>query len=460
MRDIVVTAAVMFSLVLTFYNPFIGVLAWHWLGLMNPHMLCWGFAAGAPFAMLVALATLASLLINKKEPKQIPWVAITKVLAVFWAWMLVTTFFALNQTDAWHQWDKVWKIQLFVFVTLILLTSRARIEALVWIMAVSLGLYGVKGGIFTLVTGGGYHVMGPAHTFIGGNNEIGLALIMTIPLMRYLQLQAATAWLKYAMMAAIGFTFVAIVGTQSRGALVGVVAMTLYLVMKSRKRGVLILLLVMFLPLLFLFMPESWHARMSTIETYEEDASAMGRINAWWFAWNLAVDRPLVGGGFEAFRGWLFSRYAPNPLDYHDAHSIYFEILGEQGFVGLALFLGLGVAALMTTRSIVRQTKDDPRLFWMRDLASMIQVSLVGYAVAGAFLGLGYFNFYYGLLAVVVGMQRLLAKYATEGIPEEPAPTPMPGLRSPLAPAGAGGAPHPAFWQINPFQIRRWLQRL
>jgi probable O-glycosylation ligase (exosortase A-associated) len=423
MRDIVVTAVILLGILLTLRKPFIGVLNWTWLGLMNPHMLCWSWAAGQPFAQVVAIATLGSILITKQEVKRIPWVPISRTLAAWWAWMLVTTFYALNPIGAWPQWDKVWKIQLFVFVTMMLLTSKERINALVLVMLVSLGLYGVKGGIFTLLTGGGYHVMGPARTFIGGNNEIGLALIMTVPLMRYVQLQARTVWLKNAMIASMGLTFVAILGTQSRGAFLGLIAMVLYLILKSRKKATLIIILVLFLPFAYMFMPESWHERMGSIQTYEEDKSATGRINAWWTAWNIAIDRPIVGGGFETFRGWVFSIYAPNPEDFHDVHSIYFEALGEHGFVGLGLFLLLGYLGLHTARKIVKETSKDPRLYWMRDLASMIHVSLIGYAVSGAFLGLAYFDFYYTLLATLVGLQFVLHKYRTEGIPETEQPT-------------------------------------
>jgi len=417
MRDIVVTLAVFLGVALTLRKPFMGVLTWTWLGLMNPHMLCWSFALGQPFAQVVALTTLTSILASK-EQKRIPWYPLSRTLVIWWGWMFVTTFFAFNQSLAWNQWDKVWKVQLFVFVTMMMITSKERINALVLVMMLSLGFYGVKGGIFTILTGGGYHVMGPTSTFIGGNNEIGLALIMTVPLMRYFQLQAQSAWLRSAMVVSMVLTFVAILGTQSRGALLGLVVMVGYLVMKSRQRGALVIVLVLALPVGYLFMPESWHERMDTIEHYEEDASALGRINAWWTAWNLAVDRPVVGGGFETFSWRVFNRYAPVASDVHDVHSIYFEALGEHGFVGLFLFLTLGVLGIFAARSIVRETKREPRLFWMRDLASMIHVSLIGYAASGAFLGLAYFDFYYTLLATLVGLQCLLTRYRTDGIPD------------------------------------------
>ena len=150
------------------------------------------------------------------------------------------------------------------------------------------------------------------------------------------------------------------------------------------------------------FMPESWHDRMQTIENYQQDQSAMGRINAWRFAFNLAKDRPLVGGGNQAFTPDLFKRYAPQPENWHDSHSIYFEILGEHGFVGMALFLLLGWFTWRTCSLVAKQARPHPDGQWMADLASMLQVSLVAYATSGAFLGLAYFDLYYHLIALVV----------------------------------------------------------
>ena len=156
-------------------------------------------------------------------------------------------------------------------------------------------------------------------------------------------------------------------------------------------------------------MPASWHERMGTIDNYQQDGSALGRINAWWFAFNLAKDNPLFGGGFRTFDAELFKRYAPNPDDFHDAHSIYFEVMAEQGFVGLALFLLLGALVMVQARRIVKQAKLRRDFGWAANLAAMIQVALVGYMISGAFLGLAYFDLVYHLLVVIVILGQLLA---------------------------------------------------
>jgi probable O-glycosylation ligase (exosortase A-associated) len=233
---------------------------------------------------------------------------------------------------------------------------------------------------------------------------------MTVPLLWYLRMRVPWAMARWALLGAIAASALAVLSTQSRGAFLAICAMAAFLWLKSRKKMWTGLMIAIALPALFAMMPESWHERMSTIETYQEDASAMGRINAWNFAFNLAKSRPFVGGGFDTFSPDLFQRYAPSPDDFHDAHSIYFEMLGEHGFVGLGLFLALLAAAFATGQRVIRLTRDRPQLTWAGDLAGMVQVSLIGYMVGGAFLGLAYFDLYYHLIAIL-----LLLRYDVDG---------------------------------------------
>jgi probable O-glycosylation ligase (exosortase A-associated) len=399
-RDIFVTAVILGSLPVILWRPYVGVLVWTWISFMNPHRLTWGFAYDMPFAYIVAIVTLVALLMSR-EPKRIPWTRETILLLIFLAWMLLTTVFAFFPSLAWPHLEKVAKIQLMVFVTLILMQSRDRINLLVWVLTLSLAFYGVKGGIFTIIHGGVYHVRGPAGSFIGGDNEMGLALVMTIPLLRYLQLSTARPGVKVALMAAMALCALAAVGSQSRGALLGIVSMGAFLWLKSRRKVVTGFLAVIAAVLIVVVMPQQWYDRMATIGTYQEDASAVGRINAWHMAFNLATHRPL-GGGFDTFQPRMFDLYAPDPDNVHDSHSIYFEVVCEHGFGGLALCLALGLMTWFTASRVIRETRRAPERRWLADLCSMVQVSLVGYASAGAFLGLAYFDFYYTLIAVIV----------------------------------------------------------
>jgi probable O-glycosylation ligase (exosortase A-associated) len=146
---------------------------------------------------------------------------------------------------------------------------------------------------------------------------------------------------------------------------------------------------------------------MSTIQNYENDESANGRINSWKMAFNMAKNRAL-GGGFDCFQSYSFALYAPNPDDVHDSHSIYFEVLGDHGFVGLAIFLLLGLMTWGTASWVIARAHRDRERRWLADLCAMVQVSLIGYASAGAFLGLAYFDYYYTLIALVVLCKAVL----------------------------------------------------
>jgi probable O-glycosylation ligase (exosortase A-associated) len=162
------------------------------------------------------------------------------------------------------------------------------------------------------------------------------------------------------------------------------------------------------IPAAVAFMPAQWSQRMDTIKEYQEDDSAMGRINAWSMAFNLAKDRPLTGGGFEIYNGATFARYAPNPVDVHAAHSLYFQALGEHGFIGLGLYLLLGLLSWRTGTRIIRNTAKRPDLKWAGTLATMLQVSMIGFGVGGAFLSLLYFDVPYYLMAMMVVTDRLV----------------------------------------------------
>jgi putative inorganic carbon (HCO3(-)) transporter len=149
------------------------------------------------------------------------------------------------------------------------------------------------------------------------------------------------------------------------------------------------------------FMPEQWWDRMGTIKTYDDDSSAGGRINAWWMAWNLAKDN-FFGGGFMVSKAELFARYAPDPLDVHAAHSIYFMVLGEQGFIGLFLFLAIWILVWRSAGRLRNEGRKQPQTMWLSHLGGMCQVSLAGYAVGGAFLSLSYYDLPYNVLVLVV----------------------------------------------------------
>ena len=399
MRDLLLTAFVFGALPFMVMRPSIGLLIWSWIGYMNPHRAAYGFAYSFPFVQVSAIATMVGILFGK-EKARFPWSGTTVIWLLWTLWTGVTTVFAFSVDAAYPGLDRFFKVQVMILVTLLLMHSREKLNQLVWVIVFSIGAFGVKGGIFTAVTGGGSIVWGPPESFIEGNNELALALLTIVPLMRYVQTEATNRWVKHGWSGAMALCAFSIVGSYSRGALVGGLAIVVVLWLKSRRKLVFGIPLVLVAVLAVTFMPAGWSERMNTIGTYEQDASAGGRINAWNFAFRLASDFPITGGGFNVFTPANFQRYAPDPLDVHDAHSIYFQVLGEHGFVGLFLFLLLGILTYRNCSWVIRRTKGRADLHWASELAAMTQVALVGFAVGGACLGLAYFDLPYHLVAI------------------------------------------------------------
>lgn len=406
MRDLVIFGVVFAILPFAFRRPHIAILLWTWLGIMNPHRLTWGPAFDFPFAALTAFVLIIGLIFSTGE-KKLPIYGTVILLLIFALWMTVTSVFAIFPEVAWEQWKKVMKILLVTFFIMMVMKSRSRLTLLIWVVILSLGFFGTKGGIFAVATGGEYLVLGPAGSFIQGNNEMALALIMALPLMRCIQMISGDTRVWWLMSIMILFSIVSIAASYSRGALLALAGMSLFLWLKSHNRAVIGMLMILGAVMTLALMPDKWFARMDTIDDYQADASAMGRIYVWQYAINVANDRILTGGGFGAFNRSLHAVYAPptdEPDTYiaTDAHSIYFKVLGEHGYIGLIIFLALLASAFGACGKAAKNARDNPKLDWAVSLARMLQVCIVGYALGGAFLGLAYFDLFYTIVACAV----------------------------------------------------------
>jgi putative inorganic carbon (HCO3(-)) transporter len=421
MRDVLVTAIVLGALPFALRRPWIGVILWTWLSIMNPHRLTWGFAYDAQFAAMAAGATMLGLFFTR-DKVQLPRSGVVYMLIAFVSWMVITTVFAMYPGDSLTQLEKVLKIQLMTLVALAVLHEKQHIQMFIWINAFSIGFFGFKGGLYTIATAGGGRVWGPGG-FIGGNNEIGLAMLVVIPLLYYLYLSTTRRWIRYGLIVTMVLSAIAVLGTQSRGAFLAIIGMAGFLWWRSPRKllpGVAIVLAGI---LALAVMSDAFVARMETIKTYQEDSSAMGRLYAWATAVNVANSRPF-GAGFAMYEQAVANRYGagftfgglinPKVLAARAAHSIYFQVLGEHGWIGLFLFLALWVLAWRRANRLRVSSRGNREMQWVHQLASMSQVALVGYAIGGAFLSLAYFDLPYNILVMIIVTQRWLERQAVQ----------------------------------------------
>ena len=409
-----------------FFQPWIGVLMWCWLGYMNPHKLSWGTTYGMPFAMMVAVATLAGLLFTK-DLKPIPWVRETYLLAALWFFFLVTTVLSMYPAFAWDYLTRVSKILLFTFIPLLLFQDKRRFRYLILTVVMSIGFFGLKGGIWVILTGGANRVMMPEDSMIGEANGAGLAFNIIIPFLLYLGQEEKNFWMRRLLKVTFAFSIVSSLFTYSRGAVVGLVAIVLVLAAKSKhfvRAAVGIAILYVFM---INFAPPEWFARMDTIQSYEEDASARSRIEAWKIAYRLALDHPFFGGGFGSVgMDEVAQKYNPGKGGYN-SHSIYFNMMGEHGFLGLGLFLTLIGSSFVTLRQIRRQQPSVSS--WIVAYSHALETALVAYLVTGAFLSVAYIDLSYHLITFVILLKFFADREAVEAAAVSRPTTALPRAR-------------------------------
>jgi probable O-glycosylation ligase (exosortase A-associated) len=413
MRDIAIFLIVFSILPFCFKRPYIGLLLYSWLSIMNPHKLAWGLAYSFPFAEVVALITISGALLSffGKNRPSFPWERESVLLVILFALFTVTNTFALLPEEAWPEWQQLAKVFLMTFLTLILIDDEKKFRYLALVVAGSVGFFGLKGGLFSLATGGRSMVFGSGG-MIEDNTALGLALVMVVPLMFFLARVEKNHWLRMLLYSAFFLSVIATVFTYSRGAWLGLTAVCSLIIIAMKPRyivaiGVLAFLLV---PVIITKLPDRAADRAMTLQSIEVDGSAQKRLTAWATAWEIALDRPLIGGGFTVVDDVrIGSSYNPNFTSGDvGVHSIYFEVLGENGFVTFGVFLALILLSLLSTRHIGR-TADSSNLKHFANYAQMLKIGIIGYTVSGAFLEAAHFDLFYTLVAMVIILKRLQA---------------------------------------------------
>ena len=342
------------------------------------------------------------------------------LLGVLWLWFVITTIFAFYPDDASTHLFKVSKILFGTILSMVLLQDPRKIRALVWVIALSIGFYGFKGGLWAILTGGGNRVLGPPDSFIEGNTEIGLALNMVIPLLIFLQRQES-ATLGASPLAGRG---VPLHRRESGHVLSGCPARagggrTAHLPPE---------------PLALRAPAPSGRGHLGASDYHAgaverphgDDRGVPGRPlrqSAPEFMVRRLGARqgsPGGGGGFRTFTKDVYEAYVPGYAyagAEHDAHSIYFQVLGEHGFVGLGIFVALLVATLIGLRRVANKARHDPSHKWIGDLARMCEISVLGYVVSGTFLSMSYFDLFYHLVAITAILKTLVAEPVVVPVP-------------------------------------------
>jgi len=423
LRGIVLMVFFAGSLPVTFVRPFYGILLWTIVAFLNPQSFMWGGAATLPWALAVAIPTIAGAVIFTHGRYRLATREVA-ILIAFWIWITITTVVSMHSSmfmhhaaDTWDRWTFVSKVLLMVLLTIAVVDSFERLRILVLVIAGCFGFFVAKTLPFLLLTSGQFRVFGPENSMVADNNDFGLALNMTLPMFFFLARTESKPWVRYLFMGLFVATIPAIFFTYSRGALLGLVAVLGLMILQVRQRVLLIGVLILGSVVALAFAPGEWKHRMDPTRSDQVDDSAKGRLNAWSFAWRLASDYPITGGGFATFTVPLFMVYAPKALDIHGPHSVYFQLLAEHGFIGLGLYLTMVVLAFRGAGQLIRHARfyDDPIL---ASYANMLRFSMLGFVISGTFLGRAYFDYFFTIVACLFILQNVVREEVPEDEPE------------------------------------------
>ena len=422
MRDLLYHAAWLFILPLMLVSAHIAISVWIWVALLPPTDLLYGrLGFVIPFNKLAAAAAFFVLFTSQAKKD---FYADKLILLVACYAIVVTLSYFLCPYDLSFsdlQYDKFWKeLVLFVLITGVMF-SRHRLHQMALVISIAFGFVMVKEGLIFLLTVGGHKI--EAIGTVGDNNGVAMALLMTIPLLLYCAKYTADRWVRLAMYVTTALGTVTVIATYSRGGFIGLLVLGLMLLKGSKYKVRALIAIAVLGGVLFTLMPENYLDRISTISEATSDDSFSIRLLAWKINYLMALDHPIIGNGLYASLNWVnwssHLGYAttwlfPSPLVLRTfvAHSIYFQVLGDTGFLGLFLFLGILVTALVKTIQTQRIARRDPTLEWSADFARATQISMAVYCVSGGALSLVYFELLYILLAMISRNHRTAVQLA------------------------------------------------
>ena len=431
MRDLALLGFIGGLLALGLRRPFLLVLAYVYVDTVSPHRLSYYLLNSIPISMIVASLAFAGWLIA--DPKSgLTVTARQGLMGLLLVYTFYTTSHADFPVDAQEKWDWAWKALAFAMFLPLTLRTRLRIEALVLFLILSAASIVIVGGIKTMLSGGGYGVLNlmvDNNSGLYESSTISTFAIALIPLILWAARFGTVFppdWRAKAFAGALVFACLLMpIGTEARTGLVCIAVLGVLMLRNARRRflylGAAAALAAAALP----FLPDSFTGRMATIQSYQADQSASVRLAVWDWTWNYALEHP-TGGGFGAYRG---NRIMVETVDTRSAgeveivsarmeadegrayHSAYFEMLGEQGFPGLILFLfihGAGLVRMEVLRRRYRGAEGEEA--WISPLATALQHFQIVYLVGSLFVGIAYQPFVWLVIGVQIGFDSWCAR--------------------------------------------------
>jgi probable O-glycosylation ligase (exosortase A-associated) len=405
---------------LTFFGlgmaaPFVFTLGYAWVDTFRPQSVAMIILNQVPVALIMGVAALGGYFaMDRRSPPRLTLATALTLLMGFW--ITASMFWAERPDVGWGKWDWAFKTVMFSAFIPLVIRSRVQIEAFAQTYVFSLAANFVPFGLKTMISGGGYgHNLG----LEGGNSNLAeggllsticlMAIPLALHLGRHTQLLPRSRLVPFAYAGLCLLALVTALGTFERSALIGLLVLGAYMFTRSRHKVVYLACLAVISVVLVYTMSAGYDARIATISDPTKETSALTRLLVWKYTFNYALSHPF-GGGFMAY---LVDRieFPTGEVVFGRAyHSIYFEVLGEQGWVGLALFLGTALWTFFDLRRMARRARKLPHLAWCVDMSDALQSGLAVFMTAAAFVGIAYQPAFWYFIAMSVSLREYVRR--------------------------------------------------
>lgn len=391
-----------------FKNPAVSFCGYVWVDTVVPQKVVFGFMAGKPISMVMALVCIFSLCLGFKKTRFPESKLYLFLIMFFLIWITISTSFAVYPDLAWIKWDTSFKTIFMSLLMVFAITKRSELELVVIIFVSSIMFFMISGGLKTITGGGGYGVsliVGSDNSGMSESSTLAGFAVIVIPFILFLKnntfifpMLKEKNWFWYGT---ILLPLATVVGTTARTGLVSLGAYIAKNMLSWRNFIKVIFASILCVLIILFFAPDEWLERMNTLKNVENEGSAMGRVAVWKWTLDFVAERPFLGGGFQSYlaNAGLLGDYVEG-FDFKAKafHSIYFEVLGENGYVGLVVYLSIIFLAFKMNRNISKKNTDN----WSIDFAKCLNSAIFIYCIAGAFIGIAYRPVLFQLVAFSV----------------------------------------------------------
>jgi putative inorganic carbon (hco3(-)) transporter len=408
MLSLVIIFLILMCIPFGFRYPFFGFCLYIWLDYVAPdRMFSGAYSEAFRLSLMTVAVTFFGWLLFERNSKLGPSVAL-KLLIIFGLWVSITTVLSVFPITAAAKYERFIKNLVIVVLGVFLIDTKERLLITMGTIFAATAIHSARGAAITIVTGGGgYSVVGTQGTYLEERNYIAMAFLMAVSFgiffMRYFKREGYPKWSRWAAGLGTVCCMISVVGTQSRGALVAAGATALVSILFAKRRVAALITIVLMTVVVAFLAPDAWITRMRSIGEYSEDNASTSRLDTWRFAWDYAMENPIFGGGFSIF---LANKNDTSSLGYFDAHSLYFEVLAEHGFIGLAILISmLGALLFSLFRGAIRTKRSAAPL--IPEMQFFLLTASVSLFVAGIFGVLSPFLMTYVPILLAAAYQRV-----------------------------------------------------